>query len=191
MASVEKAGKYRDKAIQRLEQITDCHAKHIIEMNRHLEDLDNRGRRNNLRVGGIPETITSKQIPQLFQKVFNNILERLACSNVDLFRAHGALRGWGPDSAPPRNIICCLQSFVLKEEMMAKARQNELITFNSDTPALYQHLSPITLKNRWALCPLLEILLEKGLTYRWRFPCFECHIQYNGKQVLLRTPDEL
>lgn len=47
MASAETARKHREKAIHRLERVTSTHAHHFINMNRHLEDLDNRGRRNN------------------------------------------------------------------------------------------------------------------------------------------------
>lgn len=42
MAAQEKAGRKRDKAITRLESITEKHSKHLINMNRHLEDLCNR-----------------------------------------------------------------------------------------------------------------------------------------------------
>lgn len=62
MASAEAAGKYREKAILRLERVTATHSPHFIEMNRHLEDLDNRGLWNNKRVRGIPESIENRCI---------------------------------------------------------------------------------------------------------------------------------
>lgn len=62
VSTAEMNGKHRDKAINRLDRISTSHTNHLIDMNRHLEDLDNRGRRNNIRVRGIPETVDSDQI---------------------------------------------------------------------------------------------------------------------------------
>lgn len=44
------------EAIHRLEKVAMAHSSHVIQMNRHLEDLYNRGKRNNIRVRGIPES---------------------------------------------------------------------------------------------------------------------------------------
>lgn len=52
MASVEAAGKHRERAIHRLGKVTTSQSHHLIEINRHLEDLDKRGRRNKIRVRG-------------------------------------------------------------------------------------------------------------------------------------------
>lgn len=50
MAAAGAAGKHREKAIHRLEKVTTSHSLPFIEINRHLEDLDKRGRRNNIRL---------------------------------------------------------------------------------------------------------------------------------------------
>lgn len=116
-------------------------------MNRYLGDLDNRG---NIRVRGIPETVEPDQIIPALQRVFNSLLDRQEDMVINFVRAHRALRPRGPETAPPRDIICCLQSFVLKEEIMRKAQRNDHIIFNGETIMLFQDLSQITLKNR---CP--------------------------------------
>lgn len=61
LTSQERASKKRDKAINRLELISEKHSNHRISINRHLEDVDNRGRKNNVRVRGMPENITPNQ----------------------------------------------------------------------------------------------------------------------------------
>lgn len=43
MEAVEVKGRQRDKVLYRLEKVANSHLSHFIEMNRHLEDLDNRG----------------------------------------------------------------------------------------------------------------------------------------------------
>lgn len=57
LATAEKAGKHRDKNIQRLVHTTDSHTNHLIETNRQIEDLVSRSRRNNIRVRGVPESV--------------------------------------------------------------------------------------------------------------------------------------
>lgn len=130
LEGVENAGAKRDKAITRLERVADSHSAHLIEMNRQLEDLDNKGRRHNIRVRGIPESIEQGNIPSALQFVFNELLEHQTDTQIEFERAHRALRARPADAALPRDIICCLPNLKLKEEIMAKARHNEHITFN-------------------------------------------------------------
>lgn len=190
MATAEEEGRHRDKARHRLEKVTSSKSQHLIGINKHLEDLDNRGRRNNIRVRGIPESVDAEQITPALQRVFNSLLERPEDTAIEFVRAHRALRARGPDNMPPRDIICCLQNFSLKEDIMRKACINDRIIFNSETIMLFYDLSQIMLKNCSALWPLLEKLREKDLCYTWRFP-FALLVNYNGKQHILRSPEDL
>lgn len=102
MVAVKATGKHRDRALHRLEKVADSHVSHFIEMNRHLEDLDNRGRRNNIRVRGIPETVNTEQIIPALQRVFISYLEGQEDTEIEFIRAHRALRARGLDSASPK-----------------------------------------------------------------------------------------
>lgn len=55
---------------------------------------------------------------------------------------------------------------------------------------LFKDVSQITLKNRYALRPLLEKPRERDLKYSWHFP-FALTVTYNGHQYVLRTPADL
>lgn len=109
---------------------------------------------------------------------------------IEFERTHRALWARPADLAPPRNIVCCLPNFKLKEEIMAKAHQNELITFNGNTINNFEDLSPLTLNNRRVLRPLLEALRKQGIPYEWKFP-FALNVSLQGKHFYLRTPDDL
>lgn len=54
---VVKAGDKRDKSIKNLEKTSELFRTHRITLNRQVEDLDNRGRRHNIRVRGLSESI--------------------------------------------------------------------------------------------------------------------------------------
>lgn len=157
----------------RLEAITETHS-----MNRHLEDLDR------------SKNITQKQIKPVLQKIFNNVLERDTETQISFEQSHRALRPKGSEDTPSRDIICCLSSFTIKEDILNKARQNELIDFNGDPVKLFHDLPPITLNNTRALHLLLEFLKENSLYLRCKFP-FDLQVTSNGKQYCLRMPHEL
>lgn len=130
------------------------------------------------------------QIPSVLQRVFNSLLEKLEDTAIDFVRAHRALRARGPDTLPPRDIICCLQNFALKEEIMFNTCRSDQIVFNGVCIKLFQDLSQITLKNLRALRPLLDKLREKDIRYTWCFP-FALLVTFEGRQHTLRTPDDL
>ncbi|OCT94485.1 hypothetical protein XELAEV_18012157mg [Xenopus laevis] len=56
-------------AIKRTVERSNDHHKHIYFLRRQLEDLENRGRCNNIRVRGVPETVTAGQITFSNQKI--------------------------------------------------------------------------------------------------------------------------
>lgn len=125
LSHTERVEAKRDRAVERLASTVSSNATLLILINRHLEDLDNRGQRQNIRVRGIPEKIEPNQIKQALQAVFNDLLEHLRNTDIDFVRAHRALNPRPIDTAPPRDIICCLHSFSLKEEILNKARKND------------------------------------------------------------------
>lgn len=99
-------------------------------MQRQMEDIDNRGRKNNLRVR-VPESIEYDQIQQTVTAIFNNLLERPATERIEMERIHRALRPKGSNTDPPRDIICCLTSFCIKEEILRKVCNRIHITHES------------------------------------------------------------
>lgn len=86
MAVSERAGKRRDRALTGLDDITSTHSQHLIEMNRQIEDLDNRGRRHNIRVRGIPESVTTDHIRPALSTIFNNLINRPEQSPIEYDR---------------------------------------------------------------------------------------------------------
>lgn len=60
--SAEHMGQKRDKALTRLESVANTHTAQLIAVNRHFEDLDNRGRRHNFRVRGVQEALSPETL---------------------------------------------------------------------------------------------------------------------------------
>lgn len=54
---MEKATMLQGYAIKQLHRTSDSHVAQLVEMHRHIEGLDNWGRRHNIRVCGVPESV--------------------------------------------------------------------------------------------------------------------------------------
>lgn len=146
MTEAEKKSAQTQRAIGELDKIVWSHNRHLVNMMRHNEDLDNRGRRNNLRVRGVPEEIEAEQIPLALAAIFNSLLGRPKEATIHLVRAHRALRPRPQNNSSPRDIICCLVDFGLKEQILQKARGQDEILFNTSKIELYQDPSSVTLQ---------------------------------------------
>lgn len=103
---------------------------------------------------------------------------------------HRALRPKPGSSAPPRDAICSLVDYKLKEDLMRKAREKDRMLHDNPEIELYQDLSPLTLQQRRALRPLLDSLRARGATYRWGFP-FSLTATRNGRTAQLQVPEDL
>uniref|UniRef100_A0A8C5PG62 Uncharacterized protein n=1 Tax=Leptobrachium leishanense TaxID=445787 RepID=A0A8C5PG62_9ANUR len=148
-------------------------------LTRQVEDLENRGRRHNIRVRGLPESEKdSEELRCMLTRLFNMLLHNAHEAPIEMERWHRALRPKGPPGAPPRDIICCITRFGMKERIMEQARGKTAIRFEGTKVELYQDISQLTLHTRRVLRPLTAALQRGGLQYRWLYP--------SGIQV--RTP---
>lgn len=93
MAVSDHAEKRRDRALLRLDDITTTHSQ--------IEDLNNRGRRHNIRIRGVLESVSTDNIRPALSTIFNNLIDRPEQSPTDFDRAHRALRPRAPDGNPP------------------------------------------------------------------------------------------
>lgn len=187
---VEKTTATHTSVLRRSCQVIDTHTLQLSDLNRHVEDLDNHGRRHNLRIRGLPESVDADHLQTEVTGLFNTLLGKPATTYIGMERIHRALHPRGRDSDPPRDIVCCVIDYQLKEEILRNARTNAPLTHNGTEIRLFQDLSTITLQRRRELRPLLEILRTNGIPYRWKFP-FGLSASNQGRSALLRVPEDL
>lgn len=175
--------------VAELQTHSSVQATALKETRRHLEDLDNRGRRNNIRIRGLPEAEGREDLQLILESIFNKLRDVPLTTPIKLDRVHRALR---PKSAStqPRDVICCVHDYMVKEAIMAKARTLRHVDFEGSQIQLYPDLSWLTLQKRRCLKPLLAVLKEHELPYRWGFP-FALLVAKNGRTVTLRSYEDL
>lgn len=185
---VENATMIQHTAIKRVAHKLDSHTLQLRDIQRHVVELDNRGRRHNLRIRGLLESIETDQIAPAVTGIFNGLLDKPPDAQIDMERIHRAFRPRGRDTS--RDIICFVNDYEIKENVLKNARERDRLDYNGHPIQIFQDLSAITLKNRRDLRPLLEVLRTKGIHYRWKFP-FSLLATHQGRSALLRVPEEL
>lgn len=190
LTEMEETSQLQAVAIRQVQKTHDLQLPHMFNLHSQVEDLDNRGHRHNIRLRGVPEGVEATELQQTVCSIFNNLLDRPADSPIEMEHINHALRPPPHDSEPPRDIICCIVNFPLKEEILRKARERGHILFNGADIKLFHHLSQITLQNRCSLRPLLDILCNRNIQYRWNFP-FCRSATSRSRSALLRTPEDL
>lgn len=122
--------------------------------------------------------------------IFNNLLGRPPQSAIKMERIHRALKPKGKATNPPRDVICCVCDFQLKEDVLRNARLRTKCTHDGSEIQIFQDLSNITLQHRRDLKLLLDVLRERNIIYRWKFP-FGLLATTQGRTAFLRVPEDL
>lgn len=122
--------------------------------------------------------------------VFNRYLDRPRDTAITIDRIHRTLGPYPYPSDRPRDVLCCLHSFNLKEEILRQTWRVGVLEFDGAAIHLLPDISRRTLLMRRTLKPLLDGISEKGLTYKWGHP-FHLIVRKGASTFTLRHPSEL
>lgn len=155
----------------------DSLASAFVQMQSQIKELDNRNRRNNWRLRGIPESET-ELIPMVI-RLFKSLLPNCDSATFTCDRIHRALRPKPPADKSLRDVVLCMKDFLTKEEILRAARTKQRITLEEHTIQIYPDLSPATLDRRRGLKEVTSVLQSARIRYKWSFS-FKLVIPHNG-----------
>ncbi|CAH2285063.1 Hypothetical predicted protein [Pelobates cultripes] len=159
----------------------------LLTLRRKVEDLENRSRRQNIRIRGLPEPDVAP-LQDTARALFRHILGCECLEDIQFDRIHRAL-GPPQQDGKPRDVLCCLHAYRLKESLMTVTRGTDKIMFQGAEVVLFQDLSSLKLDARRALRPITAALREKNIPYRWGFP-FRLQIRHGNSWLYIRChPD--
>uniref|UniRef100_A0A8C5PPF7 Uncharacterized protein n=1 Tax=Leptobrachium leishanense TaxID=445787 RepID=A0A8C5PPF7_9ANUR len=159
-------------------------------LRRLVDDLDNRGRRANIRIRGLWEPDQPENLDEVLGRLFTAISGREIRPARDLPRAHRALRPRPQQGEPPRDVICCFSNFRLKEVIMQRVRNTRTWDFEGQQLELFNDLSAFTLAARRHLRPITQTLRHRNVPYRWGFP-FSLMVRLDGVQHTIYCPKDV
>ncbi|CAH2275951.1 Hypothetical predicted protein [Pelobates cultripes] len=135
-----------------------------------MADMEDRSRRNNLRIRGIPESVLN---PALNTYLLDFFQPEIHPDQLIIDRAHRLRRPKHLPNSTARDVIVRVHFYHAKERLVRASRTPGM-------PDPYQDftgLSAATLQFRKSLTPLTTTLQAKGIIYRWGYPA-KLLIQY-------------
>lgn len=105
---VELLENSHEAVVQAVADIQDTAKYHEEALNFYrdqLDDYENRDRRQNIRIKGLPETIQSPDLLPTVQRSFRQIMGDSSPENIEVDRVHRVPSNVTPNSEKPRDII--------------------------------------------------------------------------------------
>lgn len=180
--------KFRDRvteAERRVSDVEDTQREHHADIQalklkvKHLEnraeDAENRNRRSNLRILGLPEgadPVAEGADPvALIEGLLPKLLPRAAFSpHFSIERAHRMPATRGPLGAPPRTFIFKLLHYRDRDTILRAARVQGDLKLGDATLHIFPDYSVETQRRRKSFDQVRAMLRQKGVKYSMLFP---------------------
>uniref|UniRef100_H3AX75 L1 transposable element RRM domain-containing protein n=1 Tax=Latimeria chalumnae TaxID=7897 RepID=H3AX75_LATCH len=182
MTEVEqRVSDIEDEARGKTECIAELETK-LSAMAEKMDDLENRSRRNNIRIVGFPEGVEKGNPAAFLASVLPSILQLPPDTHLNIERAH---RSIGPRPGPdqrPRAFVVKLLQFPTRDRLLRAAREKNRLEWNGNRISLFPDLSKELQGRRQRFNPVRRLLQEKGPA--------TMKVTFNGKTSAFADPVE-
>lgn len=187
--AIETAMNDFDERMATMESTLSCLAKENEQLKLKVDDLENKFRRCNIRITGIPEE-EGKQptsfIESFLQKVFG---AQAFPRTVAVNRAH-RLAVQKRKVGAPRPFIACIHHFQMKQRIMQLARERGSLDYKGSEIHIYADYSAEVARRRATFAPIKAQLKKDGLRFSLLFPA-KLRVTVNGNKHEFNTPSEV
>lgn len=190
LCSCESLQSSADARIELLERKFKTQHQKLLMLQLQAEESENRSRRNNVRIKGVPEIIKTPDLRKTVTDIFNKYLGKSSETHIELDRVHRSPVGLTAEKGPPRDVLCRVHFFGVKEDIMRAAWQKGALEYAGQKVQVFPDLSWQTKRRRRLLRPLLDQIRVKGATYRWGHP-LSLIIKKDGHTFALMVPEQL
>lgn len=135
-----------------------------------LDDLENRLRRNNIRVYGIPEDAEGKEMIPFITNLFKSTLKLQEDMSICLERAHRAIAPKPKPTAPPRSIIVRFLDFKVKQAVLQQAWAQRDVVFQGRKVYFDQDYSQDVQRKRKQVREVIKKLRERNIRAQAPYP---------------------
>lgn len=153
-----------------------------------VDDLENRGRRCNLRLLGIPEDLEQRNPTRFIAGLLHAVLggpNGLEKPPI-LDRAHRAA-GRPTEGGRPRPFIICVHYYHENEQIQRLAREKGRLEYQGKQIFIFPDYSADLNKRRAAFNEVKKMLREKGVRYRLFYPA-KLQVSFNGETKMFDSP---
>uniref|UniRef100_A0A803KDP9 L1 transposable element RRM domain-containing protein n=1 Tax=Xenopus tropicalis TaxID=8364 RepID=A0A803KDP9_XENTR len=154
------------------------------------EDLENRLRRNNVRIVGLPEKVEGQNPETFIENWLKQTLGNDTFSTMFVVeRAHRVPTRPHPPGAPPRPFLLRMLNYRDRDAALKAARIKGPITFNGTTVSLYPDFSPTIQKQRATFTAIKRRLREAHIPYGMIYPA-RLRVQDGDRAQFFNSPAE-
>lgn len=142
-----------------------------MDLTARCEDLQNRLRRNNLRIYRVPEGSEGADTREFVKELLKSVIDPMPDGNLQIERAHRALTA-KPKKAddPPRSIIVRFVDHSEKEAILRQAWKQQKILYGEEQIYFDHDYSPELQKKRTEVRKVIKSLKQKGIKAKCVFP---------------------
>lgn len=156
-----------------------------------LEDQENRSRRKNLRIRGLPEMQgEGENLQEKVDQIFGGLIDPTENNKrIKLDRVHRIRKPAEISREAPRDVIVRFHNYQDKEKIRARLKNNQPVKYGESNLQVFPDLAIETRTRKRVLKPLLVHLKARNVQYSWGFPA--CLIgRKDGRLATLRFPEE-
>lgn len=125
---LEKSETQKDTRIHKLEEDPNLIMHKLACMQLHPEDVENRSRRNNLRLRSILEATTGRALHDTVLAILNITLEKPNTNYIELDRVHRVQSSKRTASTYHRDVLCRVHFFKLMKRFSTKYSKEGILT---------------------------------------------------------------
>lgn len=160
----------------------------------HVDDLENRGRKKNIRIFGLPEGVEGNDPTRFFESWLPEALQiKLKTGRIKLERKHCALAPKPSSMQRPRPVLVRFHNFQDKQQVMNKSwelgKNNQAVKHGDSTVMLFQDLSAAVLRRRKEYDAVKKQLKSLGVECRLIYPAL-LKINIRGSSKMFKNPQE-
>lgn len=154
------------------------------------EDAENRNRRNNVRILGLPERAEGPN-PELFaEQLIRELLSPITLSPCFIIeRAHRIPTRALPPGAPARPFIIKVLNYRDRDAILTAARKKGTVTFENTRLSFYPDFTADVQKKRRQFTQIRSRLRDLGLKYAMIYPT-KLRVQDQDRAWFFNTPEE-
>lgn len=135
-----------------------------------LADLEDRSRRNNDMLRGVPETILPADLSKYAEDLIHTILPDASPRDIIIDRIHRIAKPTHLAASVPRDVLMRVHFFHIKEKLMMEARSKSPLPRPYEGVQIFPDLSKYVLQLRRSLKPVTKGLHNHKILYKWRYP---------------------
>ncbi|XP_020557294.2 uncharacterized protein LOC110014714 [Oryzias latipes] len=188
-AAEQRVSDVEDTVAELAGRLTDAEKK-IKAMENALDDVENRSRRENIRIINLKEGTEGKNPIQFFEKWLPSLLgldkSPNAEARIKVDRAHRSL---APRGARPRPVIIKLHNPRDKQRIMSAVKTSPRLQYEGQQLFIHQDLSVAVREKRRGFNDTCRSLIERGIRFNMRYPA-TLVITHNGIEKKFTSPGD-